>query len=296
MKIKIKEFEKLMQDKIEIAIIGGTGSKISLEGPKEVKVYTPFGNTSSRIIIGKFKGKSIAYISRHGIGHVIPPHKINYRANLWALKELGVKYVISASAVGSLKKEHQKKKFIMIDQYIDRTKKRIDTFYEGGELCHIGQAEPYCAYLNNLFYISGKQIDNMVIQNGGTYVCIEGPRFSTRSESKIYRQWGGDIIGMTAYPEVVLAAEKELCYCCIAMVTDLDVWAAKCPNCGIVEIVDICPNCGAKIENIDVNVDEVLQTQIENVSNLKTLLEKTIPKIDIERDCSCRHQLEGSIL
>jgi len=285
-----------MDYKTEIAIIGGTGSKISFNNPKELKIYTPFGNTSSRIIIGKFKGKNIAYISRHGIGHVIPPHKVNYRANIWALKELGVKYVISASAVGSLKKDHQKKKFIMVDQYVDRTKKRMDTFYEGGELCHIGQAEPYCAYLNELFHTLGKEIDDMIIQNGGTYVSIEGPRFSTRSESKIYRQWGGDIIGMTAYPEVALAAEKELCYCCIAMVTDLDVWAARCPNCGIVEIAEICPQCGAKIENIEVNVDEVLQTQQENVAHLKALLENTIPKIDLDRDCSCRHRLEGSIL
>jgi 5'-methylthioadenosine phosphorylase len=285
-----------MHHKIEIAIIGGTGSQISLENPKVEKIFTPFGNTSSRITVGKFKGKTIAYISRHGIGHVIPPHKINYRANIWALKDLGAKYIISASAVGSLKKEHYKKKFIMVNQYVDRTKKRKDTFYEGGELCHIGQAEPYCSYLNDLFYSSGKEIDNMVIQKGGTYVCIEGPRFSTQAESKIYRQWGGDVIGMTAYPEVTLCAEKELCYCCIAMVTDLDVWAGRCPNCGIVEIDESCSQCGARIEKLEVNVDEVLETQQENIAHLKVILEKTIPKIDTERDCSCRHRLEGSII
>ncbi|MEJ2296122.1 MAG: MTAP family purine nucleoside phosphorylase [Candidatus Lokiarchaeota archaeon] len=283
-------------DKTEIAIIGGTGSQILLENSKETKIYTPFGNTSSRITIGNFQGKSVSFISRHGLGHVIPPHKINYRANIWALKELGVKYIISTSAVGSLKKEHPKKKFLMIDQYVDRTKKRIDTFYEGGELCHIGQADPYCVYLNELFYTSGKDIDNVLIQNGGTYVCIEGPRFSTRSESKVFRQWGGDIIGMTAYPEVVLAAEKEICYCCIAMVTDLDVWAGSCPNCGIVEIRKICPQCGAKIDPLEVDVNEVLETQKENITHLKAILETTIPKIDTERDCSCRHRLEGSIL
>jgi 5'-methylthioadenosine phosphorylase len=283
-------------DKTEIAVIGGTGSQIFLENSKEIKIYTPFGNTSSRITIGYFKGKRVSFISRHGLGHVIPPHKINYRANIWALKELGVKYIISASAVGSLKKEHPKKKFLMVDQYIDRTRKRIDTFYEGGELCHIGQADPYCAYLNELLYTSGKEIDNVLIQNGGTYVCIEGPRFSTRSESKVFRQWGGDIIGMTAYPEVALAAEKEICYCCIAMVTDLDVWAGNCPNCGIVEIKKICAQCGAKINPLEVDVDEVLETQQENIAHLRTILEATIPKIDIERDCSCRHRLEGSIL
>lgn len=285
-----------MLNKTEIAIIGGTGSRISLENPKEVKIYTPFGNPSSMITVGNFKGKNVAYISRHGLGHVIPPHMINYRANIWALKELGVNYVISASAVGSLKKEHLKKKFILVDQYVDRTKKRKDTFYEGGKLCHIGQADPYCSYLNDLFYITGKEIDNIDIQKGGTYICIEGPRFSTRSESKIFRQWGGDIIGMTAYPEVVLCGEKELCYCCIAMVTDLDVWAAICPNCGIVEIGGKCQKCGSKIETLEVNVDEVLQTQQENITHLKEILEKTIPKIDTKRDCSCRHRLAGSIL
>ncbi len=285
-----------MKNKIEIGIIGGTGSKIALDDPKELKVYTPYGNTSTMITIGSFEGRNIAYISRHGLGHVIPPHEINFRANIWALKDLGVSYIISASAVGSLKKEHPKKKFIMVDQYIDRTKKRIDTFYEGGQLCHIGQADPYCSYLNDLFFKIGKNLSGLNIHNGGTYVCIEGPRFSTRSESKIYRQWGGDVIGMTTYPEVVLAAEKEMCYCCIAMVTDLDVWAGKCPNCGIVEITEKCPKCSAKIEKLQVNVDEVLEAQEQNISNLKTLLERTIPMIDIERDCSCRHRLEGSII
>jgi 5'-methylthioadenosine phosphorylase len=285
-----------MRNKIDIGIIGGTGSTIILENPKDLKVYTPYGSTSTRITIGVFEGKNIAFISRHGTGHVIPPHNINFRANIWALKELGVNYIISASAVGSLKKQHSKQKFIMVDQYIDRTKKRIDTFYEGGQLCHIGQAEPYCYYLNDLFLATGKEIVGLNIQNGGTYICIEGPRFSTRSESKVFRNWNGDVIGMTTYPEVVLSAEKEICYCCIAMVTDFDVWAGKCPNCGIVEIEERCPTCGEKINKLEVNVDEVLETQEKNLSNLKKLLEKTIPKIDIQRDCSCRHRLEGSIL
>ena len=285
-----------MTNKVEIGIIGGTGSKIALDDPRELKVYTPYGNTSTMITIGTFKGRNIAYISRHGLGHVIPPHEINFRANIWALKDLGVKYVISASAVGSLKTDHPKKKFIMVDQYIDRTKNRMDTFYEGGQLCHIGQADPYCSYLNELFFKTGKTVEGMNIQEGGIYICIEGPRFSTRAESKMFRKWDGDVIGMTTYPEVVLAAEKEMCYCCIAMVTDLDVWAGKCPNCGIVEISEKCPKCGAKMVKLQVNVNEVLEAQQQNISNLKTLLERTIPKIDIERDCSCRHRLEGSVI
>lgn len=283
------------EKKIKIGIIGGTGSDISFNNAKELKVYTPFGNTSTAIIIGDFQGKKIAFLPRHGIGHSIPPHQINFRANIWAFKELGVKTIISPSAVGSLKSLHEKGKFIVVDQYIDRTKKRIDTFYEGGQLCHIGQADPYCLYLNNLFYESGKNL-GLEIQNGGIYVCIEGPRFSTRAESKTFHQWGGDIIGMTTYPEVVLAAEKEMCYCCIAMVTDLDVWAGNCPQCGIVEYAEKCENCGGKVNKLTVNVPEVLETMSKNADNLKTLLEKTIPKIDTNRDCPCHHTLTGALL
>jgi 5'-methylthioadenosine phosphorylase len=284
------------EGKAEIGIIGGTGSDVELENAEDLKIYTPYGHTSDFVKVGEFKGKKVAFISRHGAGHTIPPHKVNSRANIWALKELGVKCIISPSAVGSLKKEHDKRKFIIVDQYIDRTKKRFDTFYEGGQVCHISQADPYCSYLNNLFYKTGKNIEGLEIQNGGTYVCIEGPRFSTRSESKMFRQWGGDIIGMTTYPEVVLAAEKEIFYCCIAMVTDMDVWAGECPNCGIVEIQEYCGNCGGSVKKLAVSIEEILETMEKNSGNLKKMLELTIPKIDFERDCTCKHSLEGSII
>ena len=284
------------EGKAEIGIIGGTGSDVELENAEDLKIYTPYGHTSDFVKIGEFKGKRVAFISRHGAGHTIPPHKVNSRANIWALKELGVKCIISPSAVGSLKKEHDKRKFIIVDQYIDRTKKRFDTFYEGGQVCHISQADPYCSYLNNLFYKTGKNIEGLEIQNGGTYVCIEGPRFSTRSESKMFRQWGGDIIGMTTYPEVVLAAEKEIFYCCIAMVTDLDVWAGECLNCGVVEIQEYCGNCGGPVKKLSVSIEEILDTMEKNSGNLKKMLELTIPKIDFERDCTCKHSLEGSII
>ncbi len=286
--------EKLQQN-IEIGLIGGTGSDIALNNFKEIKVYTPFGNTSSTISIGDFKGKNVAYIPRHGQDHIIPPHNINFRANIWALKELGVKFLISPSAVGSLKKEHTKGKFILVDQYIDRTKKREDTFYEGGQLCHIGQVNPYCEYLNDIFYQAGKE-SKLTIQKGGIYVCIEGPRFSTRAESKMFRRWEGDIVGMTTYPEVVLAAEKEICYCCIAMVTDLDVWAGKCPNCGIVEYAQRCYKCGSVVDELSVNVPEVLETMTQNAENLKKLLELALEKLDTRRDCPCHHSLKDALL
>jgi len=284
------------EDKASIGIIGGTGSDIELENAEDIKVYTPYGRPSDLIRIGNFKGKKVAFLSRHGNGHTIPPHKLNFRANIWAFKELGVKIIISPSAVGSLRKEHEKGKFILVDQYIDRTKKRLDTYYEGGEVCHIGQPDPYCSYLNNLFYDTANNIEGLNIQKGGTYVCIEGPRFSTRAESIMFRQWGGDIIGMTTYPEVVLAAEKELCYCCIATVTDLDVWAGECENCGIVEFGPACENCAGPVKRLAVDVEEILETMEHNAEYLKKMLELTIPKIDIERDCACHHSLRGAIL
>jgi len=286
---------KYKESGIKIGIIGGTGSDIALENIKDIKVYTPYGSTSAAITIGDFKGKRVVYLPRHGIGHTIPPHKLNFRANIWAIKELGVKYIISTSAVGSLKLDHDKGKFILIDQYVDRTKKRLDTFYEGGQVCHIGQADPYCEYLNDLIFNNGKELA-LNIQNGGNYICIEGPRFSTRAESKMFRQWEGDVVGMTTYPEVVLAAEKEMCYCCIAMVTDLDVWAGECLNCGVVEYENKCEKCGGPVNKLAVNVPEVLETLSKNVENLKKLLKVVIPKINTERDCRCLHTLAGAVI
>ena len=136
----------------------------------------------------------------------------------------------------------------------------------------------------------------MNIVKGGVYVCIEGPRFSTRAESKLFRQWGGDVIGMTTYPEVVLAAEKEMCYCCIAMVTDLDVWAGECSKCGIVEVTQKCHKCGGNVNKLSVNVPEVLETMVKNAENLKRLIEASIQKIDIDKDCSCHHSLTNALL
>ncbi|MBY9010960.1 MAG: S-methyl-5'-thioadenosine phosphorylase [Candidatus Lokiarchaeota archaeon] len=280
---------------VDLAIIGGTGTDFSLENAEKIKIYTPFGSTSATITVGDFKGKKVAFLPRHGLDHSIPPHKINFRANIWALKKLGTKFIISPSAVGSLKEMHNKGKLILIDQYIDRTKKRTETFYDGGQLCHIGQADPYCKYLNRLFFESGKNL-SLDIQKGGVYICIEGPRFSTRAESKMFRQWGGDVVGMTTYPEVVLSAEKEICYCCIAMVTDLDVWAGECSECGIVEFAQKCGNCGGTVNKLSVNVPEVLETMVKNAENLNKLLEETIQKLDIERDCSCLHSLRDALL
>ncbi len=285
----------MTENNVEIGIIGGTGSDITLEDEKKIKVYTPFGAPSDLLSIGFFKGKKVAFLPRHGSNHRIPPHMLNFRANIWALKSIGVKRIISPSAVGSLKKELDKGDFVICNQYIDRTRTRIGTFYEGGKVCHISQADPFCDTMGDLFYNIGKEL-GIPITNGGTYVCIEGPRFSTRAESKVFRMWGGDVIGMTCYPEVTLAAEQAMCYSTIAMVTDLDVWAAHCGNCGVVEYGKACPKCNGPLQKLAVSIDEILETMKKNAENLKKLLENAIPKIPTERECECKKSLNGAVM
>ncbi|MHA1775771.1 MAG: S-methyl-5'-thioadenosine phosphorylase [Promethearchaeota archaeon] len=280
---------------IEIGIIGGTGADISLENAKRYKLYTPYGAPSDLITIGMFNGKKVAFLSRHGPNHQIPPHKLNYRANIWAMKELGVKRLFSPCAVGGLTPKTDKSVFIVIDQYIDRTKGREETFYQGGEVCHISQADPFCPEMNEIFYQAGKEL-GLNMQNGGTYVCINGPRFSTRAESRMFAQWGGDVVGMTVYPEVVLAAELNMCYSSIATVTDLDVWACECPNCGIVMYGEKCPKCRGPIAPLAVSVDEILETMEKNAENLRKLIELALPRIPSDQHCHCPHARDGAVL
>ncbi len=277
----------------EIGIIGGTGSDITLEDAKAHKIYTPYGDTSDLISIGYFKGKKVAFMPRHGKGHRIPPHNLNNRANIWALKSLGVTRIFSPSAVGSLQQKWDKGDFLIIDQYIDRTKGRADTFYEGGQVCHISQADPFCPEMNKVFYEEGKKL-GLKIHLGGTYVCINGPRFSTRAESKVFQMWGGDVIGMTCYPEVVLAAEQGICYTTIAMVTDLDVWACECKKCGIVPFGHCCD--AGDIKPLAVSIEEILHTMETNSVNLKKLLVEALPKIPSSRKCTCGDNIKGAII
>jgi len=258
----------------EIAVIGGTGvyDPEILGERREVKIYTPCGAPSDVITLGTYKGRSVAFVPRHGRGHQIPPFRINNRANIWALKQLGVRQIVASSAVGSLRDDYKPGDFVITDQFIDRTKNRPDTFYEGGKICHISLADPICPQLHDYFVDQAEKM-GFTVHPKGTYVCIEGPRFSTRAESRLFRQWGCDIIGMTLYPEVVLAREMEMCYVSIGMVTDYDVWAEK-----------------------PVSSDEVVETMRENSAKFKKLITRALPGMPRDRTCGCGEALKYALL
>ena len=245
------------KEKAEIGIIGGSGiyDPGFFENSKKIKVYTPYGMPSDFIIIGNVKGRKVAFLARHGTRHVLPPHKINYRANIWALKQLGVTSIISVSAVGSLRMDYKPGDFVCPDQFIDMTKSRNYTFYDGHLVCHFSMADPFCKVLRKVIIDVTREI-KIKIHERGTYLVIEGPRFSTRAESKLWRNWGADIVGMTLVPEVVLAKEIGMCYANISMITDYDVWAER-----------------------PVTAEEVVRVMNENVNKAKKLLYNLIPKV-----------------
>jgi len=258
-----------MEDQAEIGIFGGTGIYDSglLKDAKEVSIDTPYGKPSDIITLGTFKDRKIAFMPRHGKKHTIPPHMINFKANIFAFKELGVKRIIAPSAVGSLKEEIAPGDFALPSQFLDFTKSREGSFSENGKVIHISVAEPFCPELQNVVLkIANNQ--NMTIHKDCTYVCIEGPRFSTKAESKFFRTTGADIIGMTLVPECQLAREAQICYASISTVTDYDVWSDK-----------------------PVTAKEVLETLSKNVTTTKKLLASLIDEIPKTRGCSCEKAL-----
>lgn len=271
----IKSIDR-QNNSVDIAIIGGTGIYDNNIFTQEMvlKPYTPYGAASDSIIVGKIEDKAIAFIPRHGKGHRIPPHMINYRANIWALKQLGVKRIIAPSAVGSLNYEYKPGDIVLPDQFIDFTKNRNYTFYDGSQVCHVSMADPFCTDLRK---IATKCINDIGIKfyNKGTYVCIEGPRFSTRSESKMFRDvYHADIIGMTLIPECILARESEICYLSISTITDYDVWADQ-----------------------PVSSKDIVEMLHKNVETTKTILSKLIPLIPQERNtCNCKSALDDALL
>jgi len=262
------------KDLAKVAIIGGTGvyDPSMFRDAKEVRVYTPYGPTSPFLSIGYHDDEKIAFIPRHGKDHSIPPHKINYRANIYALKQIGVERIISISSVGSLQENLQPGKFVFPDQFIDRTKSRGDTFFDGGKVVHVSSADPFCPQMRAIFGNCAQKLQISSRENG-TYVCIEGPRFSSRSESKLFRNWGADIIGMTLYPECILAREAQMCYSSISMVTDYDVWAEK-----------------------PVSAVEVSETLRKNIDTVKRLVLSVIDSLPERRSCDCGNSLSGAIL
>lgn len=262
-------------NKAEIGIIGGTGvySADLFGADKLVKIYTPFGEPSDLINIGEYAGRKIAFIPRHGRNHTIPPHRINNRANIWALRDLGVTRIIAPSAVGSLKREFKPGDIAIPHQFIDFTKSRRYTFYDGGEICHISTADPFCSDLSSLVKDCSIRL-NYVAHPEVTYLCIEGPRFSTRAESHLFRNMGADVIGMTVVPECILAREAQICYVSISTITDYDVWTES-----------------------QVSSSDILEVLKKNVDKTRSLIKQIIPLVPDERlNCSCGHALEGSLL
>ncbi|HZU01969.1 MAG TPA: S-methyl-5'-thioadenosine phosphorylase [Ktedonobacteraceae bacterium] len=264
----------------KIGVIGGSGlyHMAGMTDVEEAKVQTPFGDPSDAIMVGKVAGVSMAFLPRHGRGHRISPTEIPARANIWALKSLGVEWVISVSAVGSLREHIAPRDLIIPDQLFDRTKSRVNSFYEGGIVVHCTFAEPFCPTLSKLLLDSARELGDVKVHEGGTYVCMEGPLFSTKAESNVYRKWGMDIIGMTALPEAKLAREAELCYAVIACATDYDCWHET---------------------EESVTVEMVIGNLSANVANAQRILQKVAQSIPADRSglaCDCRNALATAII
>lgn len=263
-----------------IGVIGGSGL-YQMEGMtdiEEVAISTPFGDPSDIITVGKVEGVSMAFLPRHGRGHRISPTEIPVRANIWALKSLGVEWLISVSAVGSLREHIAPRDLIIPDQLFDRTRSRVNSFFEGGIVVHCTFADPFCPTLSKLLLESARELGDVTVHDGGTYVCMEGPLFSTKAESYAYRSWGMDLIGMTALPEAKLAREAELCYAMIACATDYDSWHES---------------------EEPVTVEMVVGNLSANVANARRILRNVAKKIPADRGantCACPSSLANAIL
>ena len=263
-------------EQVHIGIIGGSGlyDMAEVTDRQEVTVATPFGDPSGPYVIGTLRGKRVAFLARHGAGHRLSPSELNFRANIFGMKRLGVEYLLSASAVGSLKHEYKPLDIVIPDQFIDRTRGRVSTFFGRGLVAHVGFAHPFCRILSGLAHDSGKTI-GATIHKGGTYVCMEGPQFSTLAESHLYRSWGADIIGMTNLQEAKLAREAEICYTTVALVTDFDCWHP---------------------EHDAVTVDMVIANLLENARTAQQLIAEAVDRLPFERTCECANALKYALI
>lgn len=266
----------MTEQRASIAIIGGSGlyEMEGLTDIEEVRLSTPFGEPSDAIVIGTFAGTRVAFLPRHGRGHRFSPSELPVQANIFALKLLGVERIISVSAVGSLREEIRPLDLVVPDQLIDRTKGRPNSFFGRGLVAHVGFADPFCPDLSAWLYQAATETGRTV-HRGGTYVVIEGPLFSTRAESHLYRSWGASIIGMTALPEAKLAREAEMCYATLACATDYDVWHES---------------------EEPVTVEMVVANLLKNVETSKEVLRRLIPRIPPQRTCPCANALANAII
>jgi 5'-methylthioadenosine phosphorylase len=265
------------QPTARIAVIGGSGfyDFPDLEDRREVTVDTPFGPPSDAVVTGRLEGQSVAFLPRHGRGHRLSPSEVPFRANIFALKLLGVEWIISVSACGSMREEIAPLDVVVPDQLFDRTRTRASTFFGEGAAAHIGFADPFCPVLSHVLTLAGRRAGARV-HAGGTYICIEGPQFSTRAESRIYRQWGVDVIGMTALPEAKLAREAEIHYATLAFVTDYDVWHET---------------------EAAVSVELVVRNLQANIEAGRRLIRAALPSVPAaERSCPCPSALASAVI
>lgn len=259
-----------------IGIIGGSGlyEMEGLSGVRTTKVETPFGDPSDEIVLGELGGVGLAFLPRHGRGHRILPSEINFRANIHALKKLGVERIISVSAVGSMKEKIEPGHIVIPDQFYDQTKKRNSTFFGDGVVAHVSMADPVCGHVAEALAAAGREV-GAVLHEGGVYLCIEGPQFSSRGESLIYRQWGVDVIGMTNVTEAKLAREAEICYATVALSTDYDCWHES---------------------EEDVTVEAVIKIIRQNVETARRIIRAAVPAIAGQRTCGCGQALKNAIM
>ena len=264
-----------MGEKI-VGIIGGSGlyEMEGLEDIQSVSISTPFGNPSDSYIVGRLEGVKVAFLPRHGKGHHIQPSSLNFRANIYGMKMLGAQWIIGVSAVGSMKESIHPGHMVIPNQFIDLTRGRPNTFFSDGIVCHISFADPVCPVLSQILFQAGSQT-GATIHEVGTYLCIEGPQFSTRAESNLYRAWGVDIIGMTNLPEARLAREAEICYATIAFATDYDCW---------------------HLEAEDVSIAEVLRILSQSAKTAKNAIRTAVGKLPEERKCVCATALKNALI
>ena len=261
---------------IEIGIIGGSGlyDMAELTDREEQRVVTPFGEPSAPYVTGTIRGKRVAFLARHGAGHRFMPTELNFRANIFGFKLLGAEYILSASAVGSLKEEYKPLDLVIPDQFFDRTKGRPSTFFGDGLVAHVGFAHPFCAPLSGIAH-KAAEAARATVHKGGTYVCMEGPQFSTLAESQLYRAWGMDIIGMTNLQEAKLAREAEICYTTIALVTDYDCWHP---------------------EHDQVTVDMIVANLVQNAATAQQVIAAAVGMLPFDRTCECATALKHALI